>query len=251
MLALATVGWLCLSGSAAQGVGPLTLNVTFFANETIAVTLTNGTPVGSTSGAPTAIPAGFYIVQLSGPMGLPAGLPIFHLTGPGVDLMSNLNEGGLDSATDQVTFAPSSSYVWTDDAIPGVVHKFVTTADIGGAAPATAVSPHSGTPSQDQGIVGSQVVPMRGTLDATVGPTGRLSVLLDGKPAGRLWAGTYRFKVDDRSAKDGLVLTKTGHRPRSLTGAAFVGRRSVGVSLTSGRWKVSSHEGQSSTIVVR
>src|SRR5215831_16948955 len=147
VLAVAAAAGLCLTGPA-QGASPLTLNVTFFANDTVAVTLGDGTPVGTTSGAPTIIPAGYYTVQISGPMGLPNGLPYFQLTGPGVDLLSNLNEGGVDSARDQVTFATSSTYTWTDDAIPGVVHTFVTSAEIGGAAPATAVSPKKGAPTQ-------------------------------------------------------------------------------------------------------
>lgn len=231
---------LCISSGGAEAAGPLMLNVTFFANETIAVTLPSGTSVGSTSGAPNVIPAGFYVVQLSGPMGLPAGLPIFHLTGPGVDLMSNLNEGGVDSAMDQVTFATSSSYTWTDDAIPGVVHTFATSADIGGTAPATAVSPHKGSPTQDQSIVGSNVAPTRGTLTATVSLAGRPSVSLDGSPVNRLLAGTYRIAVTDRSPTGGLVVTKTGYRPRSLSGTAYVGKRSVSVKLTPGRWRFTS-----------
>jgi hypothetical protein len=45
-------GRLCLERRRG-GAGPLTLNVTFFANDTIAVTLPNGTSVRSTSGPPT------------------------------------------------------------------------------------------------------------------------------------------------------------------------------------------------------
>lgn len=45
------------------------LDVTFFPNGTITVTLPDGTPVGSTTGAPTVIPAGFYTVQMTGPGG--------------------------------------------------------------------------------------------------------------------------------------------------------------------------------------
>jgi hypothetical protein len=249
--AVATALW--VSGGGAEGAGPLTLNVTFFANETIAVTLPNGTAVGSTSGPTTVIPAGFYTVQLAGPMGLPAGLPIFHLKGPGVDLMSNLNEGGLDSAIDQVTFAPSSSYTWTDNAIPGVVHTFVTSADIVGTAPTTAVSPRKGAPTQDEDIVGSDVVPTRGALTATVSSAGRPSVSLDGSPVGRLLAGSYRIAVTDRSQTAGLAVAKTGRSPRSLSGAAYVGKRSVSVKLTPGRWTFTSRAGQKSgySIVVQ
>src|SRR5215467_15717999 len=100
VLIVAVAAGLCVM-SGAEGASPLTLNVAFSANDTIAVTLGDGTPVGTTSGAPTVIPAGYYTVQISGPMGLPDGLPYFQMTGPGVDLLNNLNEGGLDSWRDQ------------------------------------------------------------------------------------------------------------------------------------------------------
>jgi hypothetical protein len=225
------------------------LNVAFSANNTIAVTLGDGTPVGTTSGSPTVIPAGYYTVQITGPMGLPNGLPYFQLTGPGVDLLSNLNEGGVDSARDQVTFATSSTYTWTDDAIPGVVHTFVTSAEVGGAAPATAVSPKKGSPTQDQDIVGSGVVPQRGTLTATVGAGGRPSVLQDGAPAANLLAGTYRIVITDRSSKAGLVVAKTGRPGRSLSGVRYVGKRAVSVKLTPGRWTFTTSVGQASLVV--
>jgi hypothetical protein len=248
VLVSAAAAGLCLS-QGAQGAGPLALNVTFFANDTIAVTLADGTPVGTTSGSPTVIPAGFYTVQISGPMGLPNGLPYFQLTGPGVDLLSNLNEGGVDSARDQVTFATSSTYSWTDDAIPGVVHTFVTSSDVGGAAPATAVSPKKGTPTQDQDIVGSAVVPTRATLTATVSASGRPSILLAGAPAGNLLAGTYRIAITDRSPRAGLVVAVSGSPGRKLSGVRFVGKRSVSVRLTPGRWTFAAGGGRESIVV--
>jgi hypothetical protein len=248
-LLLAFGAGLCLSVGAAQGAGPLTLNVTFFANDTIAVTLADGTVVGSTSGAPTVIPAGYYTVQISGPMGLPNGLPYFQLTGPGVDLLSNLNEGGLDSWRDQVTLATSSTYTWTDDAIPGVVHTFVTSSVVGGAAPTQAVSPNKGAPTQGQDIVGSAVVPTRGTLTATVSKAGRPTVLLAGAPAGNLLAGTYRIAVTDRSPRAGLAVAKPGLTARNLTGVRFVGKRSVSLRLTPGRWTFTTGSGRESVVV--
>jgi hypothetical protein len=248
VLAGVAAAGLCLSGGA-SGASPLTLNVTFFANDTIAVTLADGTPVGTTSGAPTVIPAGYYTVQISGPMGLPDGLPYFQLTGPGVDLLSNLNEGGVDSARDQVTFLTSSTYSWTDDAIPGVVHTFVTSAEVGGAAPATAVSPKKGAPTQEQDIVGSAAVPTRGTLTATVSATGRPNVQQDGAPAADLLAGTYRIAVTDRSRRAGLVVAKSGDEARSLSGVRYVGKRSVSVKLTPGRWTFASGAGRYSVVV--
>jgi hypothetical protein len=221
-----------------RAAGPLTLDVTFFANETITVTLPDGTQVGATSGAPTVIPAGYYTVQMTGPMGLPQGIPYFHLTGPGVDFLANLNEGGLESATDRVTFRPSSTYTWTDDAIPGVVHTFVTTADVQGAAPTTAVSPKKGAPTSDQDVVGSGIVPQRGTLTGAVSGTGQVTLAFKGKGVVALQAGTYRITVTDRSATSGFLLEKAGHPIRSVTGAPYVGTHSVSIDLTAGRWTI-------------
>jgi hypothetical protein len=239
MVLVAAAAALWMVGDA-QSASPLTLNVTFSANDTIAVTLADGTSVGTTTGSPTVIPAGFYTVQITGPMGLPNGLPYFQLTGPGVDLLSNLNEGGLESWSDQVTLATNSTYTWTDDAIPGVVHTFVTSTEVGGSAPATAVSPKKGAPAQDQDIVGSAVVPTRGTLTAIVSAAGQPSVALDGAPAGNLLAGTYRIAITDHSPKAGLVVTKSGYPGRNLAGVRFVGKRSISLRLTAGRWAFAS-----------
>jgi hypothetical protein len=43
----------------------LSLTVTFTANGVVTVTLPDGTPVGSTGGAPTVIPAGYYTLSAS------------------------------------------------------------------------------------------------------------------------------------------------------------------------------------------
>ena len=174
-----------LAASRAVGATALTLDVTFSANNTIAVTLPDGTAVGTAGGAPNAIPAGYYTVVITGPMGLPSGLPYFHLSGPAVDLLSNLNEGGLETDTEHVTLQPSSLYTWTDDALPGIAYRFTTTADIQGAAPGAAVSPKSGKPAASQDIVGSDVVPARGTLDRRGHCRRQAQCLVQGKERGQ------------------------------------------------------------------
>ena len=220
----------------AHGAASLALEVTFSANGTITVMLPDGTPVGSTSGAPTVIPAGYYTILLSGPMGLAAGLPYFHLSGPGVDLLSNLNEGGLASDDESATFAPSSSYTWTDDSMPGVVWTFTTSSQSVGAPPAAPVSPDSGPPAPGSDVVGSAIVPERGTISAVLSADGALTVRLDGKRTTSLAAGRYRIAVTDGSERSGLTLAKQGHPAESLSGVAFHGRRSFAVDLTAGRW---------------
>jgi hypothetical protein len=243
MIAAGRVVWVgivaaaaCLLCAAGGNAAQLTLDVTFSSTNTVSVTLPDGTPVGTASGAPTQIPAGYYTILVSGPMGLPAGLPYFQLTGPKVDVLSNLNEGGIENQTYGVTFQPSSTYTWTDDAIPGVVNTFQTSSQVLGTAPSTPVSPSSGPPAVSQDPIGS-LVPHTGKLVAAVGTSG-LSLVLHGKQVSKLAPGFYAITVTDRSSRRGFVLVKAGHAAKTLTGSAFTGTRTFTVSLTAGHWDV-------------
>ncbi len=236
-LAAALAVALSLLAAAGGNAAQLTIDVTFSSTNTIAVTLPDGTAVGTSSGTPTQIPAGYYTMVISGPMGLPAGLPYFSLTGPKVDVLSNLNEGGLESQTIGVTFLPSSTYTWTNDAVPSVVNTFTTSSQVLGTAPTAPTSPRSGT-AASQDLVGSEMTTTRGSLAAAVSASGLLSVTLHGKKVSRLAAGTYRITVSDRSAKSGFLLAKAGHAAKMLTSAAFTGKRSFSLDLTTGRWSL-------------
>lgn len=233
----------CAAAAPARGAASLLFDVTFSASGAITVTLPDGTPVGTTSGAPTVIPAGYYTISLSGPMGLPAGLPYFHLSGPGVNLLSNLNEGGLASDNESATFLPSSSYTWTDDSLPGVVWTFTTSSQSVGAPPAPPVSPESGPPAEGTDVVGSAIIPVRGTISAALTAGGTLTVRIAGKRAASLAVGRYRIAVTDTSERSGLTLAKEGHPAESLSGAAFRGERSLSVDLTAGRWTFARNPG--------
>src|SRR5262249_60695781 len=80
--------------SAAQGrtTAPLSMNVNFAVNGAITVSLPNGTAVGSTSGSPTVVPAGYYVVELNGPGGCP-GMPPLLPRGPRRPVLRNLHHG--------------------------------------------------------------------------------------------------------------------------------------------------------------
>ena len=84
---------------------------------------------------------------------------------------------------------------------------------------------------------------MRGALTASVNAAGQLSVTFEGKQVGSLRVGSYRITVTDRSATGGFALAKKGRPTRQVTGAAFVGKRSLLVTLTAGRWLVTSRPG--------
>jgi hypothetical protein len=213
----------------------LTLEVTFFANGQISVALPDGTPVGTTSGAPTVIPAGVYTISVLGPGGC-TQLPLFDLSGPGVRLQDDMIGGEVTSESHMTTFQPNSTYTWrTDNDSASPTHTFVTSSQVLGTAPVQGPSTSTSTTPLSQDIVGSGIVPFRGTLDGTVTASGKLTLAYKGKSVKQLTAGRYTFEVTDRSSSHGFLLEKTPKTVR-LTAASFVGKRSVGVDLTAGNW---------------
>jgi hypothetical protein len=98
-------------------------------------------------------------------------------------------------------------------------------------------------------IVGSGLLPYRGSLAAAVSAAGKLSLTRNGRPVSStsLKAGRYTITVADGSAKAGFTLKKVEPSTWTvvLTRAAFVGRRSVRVQLGAGRWTFFSRAGAS------
>lgn len=247
---------LAISASAAQGraTAPLTLRVNFTLAGAISVSLPNGTPVGVTSGSPTVIPAGYYILDMNGPGGC-AAMPHFKLNGPGVQVFDNLNEGESDHVEYNANFLPNSTYVWSSDAAPGVFHTFVTSSDVVGTAPPRApggLTSGNHTTVKSTDFVGSAILPQRGTLTAAVSAAGTLSLTYQGKSIASLKAGRYTISVIDKSSTSGFALTKLRHATTTITGRTFVGKRSEKVRLTAGKWVFSPSGGKRSyTIPVR
>jgi len=241
-----SAGFLLLAPAAQSGsAASLSLYVSFFANGTISVTLPDGSSLGATSGAPPVIPAGFYTLVFSGPGGCTA-LPYFHLTGPGANIVTNMAEGATQKTVNTANLLPSSTYAWSDDAFPGVVHTFVTSAVVEGSPPSPTST--SGTQSTGQGVsypalVGSAVVPFRGRLTAAVSAAGRLSLAYKGKSITSLKAGRYTITVTDRSSSGGFRVEKPKHAALTITSSAFVGMHSASVRLTSGRWLFAAGSG--------
>lgn len=225
---------------AREAAGP-SLEVTFFANGTISVTLPDGTAVGSTSGAPTVIPAGYYTVLLTGPGGC-TYLPYFELKGPGESIVSNLDDGEVMSTGFNADLLPSSTYTWRNDATtPPVVYTFTTSAQVQGAPPVvTSTTPTMTTTGKtsNSSTLGSGVVPLRGALTGSVSATGQVKLSFEGKPVTTLAAGRYTLTVDDESTTGGFMLEKADRPAMTLAGSRSVGRRSVTVDLTAGRWLV-------------
>jgi hypothetical protein len=228
----------------------LTLNVTFSAGGSLTVTLPDGTPVGTASGSPTVIPAGYYAVVLSGPGGC-AYLPLFDLKGPGVAILSDMVGGEVDTYVYDAYFLPNSTYTWRNDRNPGLAYTFVTSSAVVGTAPAPVThgitGKHSTVSSQD--LVGSGSMPFRGTLTGAVSAAGRLTIAYKGKSVSNLKAGRYVVSITDRSSTSGFLLRKL-KRVMELTGATFVGKRKASVQLTAGRWLVMPGIGKTTYAIV-
>jgi hypothetical protein len=239
-LALAAVG-----GALGAARDYPTIDVVFNGNNTISASL-NGVPLGTTSGAPTAIPPGTYNLSFTNPTYVSDMQ--FHLEGPGVKLVTNMSYGEEPSEIWVETFAPSSTYTWKDDLNPTPVFTFVTsnTASVGSANSGSAggssgkstspISSGSSGKASSTDVVGSAVLPLRGTLLGTVTAGGTLSLKLAGKPVQNLKAGRYTLTVTDDSKKAGFNLQQIKSSALALTTTAFTGKRTRTVALHPGQW---------------
>jgi len=235
------VGLLTLTPAAhGRSAATPSLVVTFSPSGAVTFTL-NGASVGSTSGAPTTIAAGYYSLVLNGP-GDCINWPLFELTGPGVNIQDDMLGGEVEIHTLPIYFVPNSTYTWHLDRNQAVVYTFRTTSDVVGASttgsgssPTTSTA-HPKPTSQD--IVGSAVLPFRGTLTGAVSAAGTLTLAYKGKSVATLKAGKYTIAVTDKSSTNGFMLEKLKHAAMSITGTTFVGKRSISVALTAGKWVV-------------
>jgi hypothetical protein len=241
-----------LAAQAADAASPATptLLVSFFTNGQITVTLPDGTPVGSTTGSPTVIPAGYYSILMDGPGGC-IQLPLFQLNGPGASIVTDMNGGEVDASSFNAFFLPNSTYTWhTDRGLSSAVHTFTTSGAVaaasGGQTTTTTPVTSSGTPTSNN-VVGSGIAPYRGAFSAEVSPLGTLTVQ---HFAPSMRAGRYRLTVDDRSTSQGLLLRKGKKQAVSFTGAAFVGKRTGTVTLTAGTWVLTTQLGKPSVTIV-
>jgi len=214
-----------------------TIVVTFSTAGVVTATL-NGSQLGTTSGQPTVIPGGYYSVLLNGP-GACINLPLFELSGPGVNIQDDMLGGEVDTHSLPTFFAPNSTFTWHIDRSQSIVYTFRTSSDVVGSAStltgssSTSSGSSSGATSDD--IVGSGLTASRGTLAGTVTPAGRVTIAYRGKSISSLKAGRYTITVIDKSSSNGFVVE--GKRKTStVTGNAFVGKRSVMLNLTPGRW---------------
>ena len=245
LVAVAIAAMLLPTAASARSLQSLILYVYFGYNAQIAMDFSDGSPVGTTSGSPTVIPAGYYTLALEQPGCVQ--VPSFELQGPGVSITDNMSGGDVTSHTATVDFLPNSTYVWRNGANPSVAYTFVTSSQVLGTQPpsalvATSTGARANRPTTSSDLVGSAIVPFRGTIDAVVTTKGKLTVAFGGKSVASLRPGRYRIAVTDRSSVAGLLL-RSGGRKLSIAKLGFTGKRVTAVTLTRGRWTFAPRAG--------
>ncbi|HEX4521786.1 MAG TPA: hypothetical protein VH063_19580 [Gaiellaceae bacterium] len=216
------------------------INVQFSVSGQIAVSLVDGTPVGTSSGTPTVIPAGYYTLEMIGPGGC-ANVPYFDLKGPGTSIVDNMDEGEVATSTINLHLLPNSTYTWrNDDVVPSVVYTFTTSGATVGAPPVAVGK--SGLSSSDHGTAASvnpfRTTPeaaVRGKLTGLVSAAGRLTISYKGKSVKSLKPGKYTIVVTDKSSTSGFMLSGKS-KSVSVTGGSYVGKKTRAVNLTAGKW---------------
>ena len=240
---IAAAALLLTPAAGARQASTLNVNVTFASDGTVTATLPDGTPFGTTSGSPTVIPAGYYTLLLTGPGGC-TELPLFTLKGPNEDIQTDMSGGEVTAEQYNADFLPNTTYTWSaNNSSPAILHTFVTTSQVVGTPPKPVGGKTGSTTPTSQDIVGSEIIPFRGVLTTTLNASGHLRVTYKGSPATRLKAGRYTVVVNDPSRARGFVLKPPGKSVTTLSGAAFVGKRSKTLNLTAGRWLVSLSPG--------
>jgi hypothetical protein len=185
---------------------------------------------------------------------------MFHLTGPGVDYRTDLNQGEQVQETWAVTFQPNATYTWQDDYRPALVSgSFRTSGTVATQPTPTGSSSPSGSGgSSSKGtatvgnsdLVGSAKPTFRGSLDAIVYASGKVSLSRNGKPVTALTTGRWTFSVDDESRKAGFTVQVLHGKAQTVTTGAFVGSHDLTITLKPGRWSYFSPSGKRTTFYV-
>jgi hypothetical protein len=233
--------------------------VTYNPDCSFTVSVAGGAPLDSTSAATSTatIPPGPYQFTIRTPLpdnnwnGTTCKEAFFSMNGPGVTYSAHLGTDlGPYSATVSETFQPSSTYTFLDATRSGFPVTLTTT-DTGSSTSLLPTPPPSTAKggSVQQPLVGSDIVPFRGSLDAMVTPSNKTTVMSGKKPVAKVKPGRYSIVVSDDSSSSGLSLQKLHGKMRTLTSAKFKGRRTVSVTLTAGHWTFSAAKHQTSLVV--
>jgi hypothetical protein len=250
LLVLAVVGAIAVLSAPANGLpaDPPQLNAKFNTSLTFSMTTSDGSPLGSSSPPGRVIPAGYYAVNVDDTAEI--GYMTFLLQGPGVALRTTNDEGASAILTFFVTLQPSATYSYSDAVNPQLPPLYFSTSatvgstQAGSSSTTTTVTggstPNSGSP------VGSKATKsaapsttssvFRGTLRATVGASGHVSLTFGGKNVSSLKVGRYKVAVTDESRQGGFTIQEAGLSPTTVSAVSFVGTRSATLSLGIGQW---------------
>jgi hypothetical protein len=241
---------------ASGGAKTATINPTLYFNYTMSCTFA---VVDDSGNAVSSVAPGQYQIDVRTPvpfgtipknfsdMTACKGMPQFQLTGPGVNIATTLTAGCESDESYPATLQPNATYVAVDLNQPTVARVSFTTQSSGTpqkiTSPYTSTSFGKGTPNQS--IVGSGLTGAKGTLAGVLTPRGMVTLTMKGKPVTKLAPGKYTFSISDQSAKASFdLLGPKSARKQNLTGGSFVGKKSVTVTLTQGRWTFLSGLGQ-------
>jgi hypothetical protein len=257
------VGLLAIVGAAGvQGplaAGSLVLALTEEGN--LEVVLASGVRV-RTSTAPGVViaPGSYQAVVISQVPEARDSYHMFHLVGPGVNLQTDLLAGDERAEPHSIVLQPNATYTFTDDRNSGAGRVVFSTSGPGTEAAATSSSSSSGTSSGGKTIsqgtvknmdaVGSNVASFRGTLSGGVSTTGKLTLSFNGKKVSSLKAGRYTVKVLDETASSAFTLQRLGKAAVTVSGKAFVGKRTLSLTLRAGQWFYYPSSGAKSYFIV-
>lgn len=258
------LGAAALAGSRADAAVSqvATLTVNFNQDGSISVALGDGTPVGTPGPPGTLIPAGTYQIVVNNPFRDDSDVVHkFDLAGPGVELVTDMNEGEEQQDSWTELFRPSSTYTYQDDYAPGIHGIFRTSAT--SATSSGASSPGSGAGGSSAGTVSNtpsapaaktsgagtviQSAALRGTLLAVVTKAGAVKLTEAGKAVATLRPGRYKLSVTDSSASSGFTIQASRKPATTLTAPSFVGKRTATLQLAPGRWFFYSSPGGGKT----
>jgi hypothetical protein len=255
--ALAAAAVLVPTGGAHPGAVLPTLYVQYTMNCTFSISDDSGRRLTSippdTYQVLVTTPVVFADVDLSGIFDMTAckSYVQFQLTGPGVSLSTTLQDGDEDKEMLRVTLQPSATYTAQDlNQASATRTTFTTQATGSAAAPTGPTSSVSGKGSSQESLVGSAANPFRGSLDAIVYKSGKLSLSRNGKTVSSLKAGRYTFSVDDESKTTGFTVKSLRGKAVNVTNGSFVGSHSVTVTLVQGRWDFYWGSGKKTTFFV-
>jgi hypothetical protein len=239
LLTLVATAALRFGARASDAAVSTTLHATVGPAFDISLTFDDGSAVG-------ALPAGSYRVLVSDI----TTDHNFHLLGPGVDEATDVDFKGL--TTWNVTFRADSRYQFICDVHADSMFGHF---DAGAVSDSVGGGGSSGGGSSGGGGGGNVVSPAHvttlATLTAGVDSAGKPKLTLKSKTVKTLKAGRYKLVVTDPSKSSAVMLVRSGGKATTLTGVAFSGHKTIGVTLAAGQWKLYASSRPSSAIAVR